>query len=90
MSAERHEQIRRALAARGRLAAQRDEQRHRAEQDLSAFEHPVRIGNDPLVHLLSAFYHNETRCGLGGVQAPDLSPTKETPTCPQCLRTKAA
>lgn len=50
----------------------------------------VRVGNDPLVHLQSAFYHNETKCGLGGIQAPDLKPTDDPPTCSQCKRAKAA
>lgn len=50
----------------------------------------VRLPNDPLVHVASSYYHNETRCGLGGVQAPELVPTEEAPTCPRCKRAKAA
>lgn len=50
----------------------------------------VRVGNDPLVHIPSGYYHNETKCGLGGVQAPDLRPTNEQPTCARCIKAKAA
>lgn len=50
----------------------------------------VRVGNDPLVHVASAYYYNETKCGLGGIQAPELRPTDEVPTCDRCKRAKAA
>lgn len=56
------------------------------------FEQPVRVGVDPVVHIRSGFYPNETRCGLGGPQVPAdmLRDTDETPTCARCIREKAA
>lgn len=56
----------------------------------SAFDRAVRIGADPAVHIASGYYHNETRCGLGGVQAPDLRPTTDFPTCERCIKSRAA
>lgn len=56
---------------------------------MSAFEQAVRVGVDAVVHVKSAFYWNETRCGLGGVQGPKLEPTDEAPTCAYCKRERA-
>lgn len=46
---------------------------------------PVRFGNVKMVHARSFFRFNETACGVGGVQAPDLVPTTDAVDCRECL-----
>lgn len=53
---------------------------------MPGFEQAVRVGTDRFVHVKSAFQPMETRCGLGGPQAPDLRPTLENPTCTLCKK----